>query len=76
MSTTTTAAGTVGTGAWADLSVLAARLSQADGDGHHWDEDDARRWLRRMGFAPAEDGGHAGAYPDDSRAPEQIQNAG
>jgi hypothetical protein len=34
-----------------DLTALAASLSQQDGDGHRWNEEEARQWLNRMGIA-------------------------
>lgn len=31
-----------------DLTSLAASLSHQDGDGHRWNEEEARQWLDRM----------------------------
>lgn len=45
------------------LAGLAEWLSRSDGDGHHWDEQDAWAWLTRMGFTSA--GGEAGQAPRD-----------
>lgn len=58
-----------------ELAALAADLSRADGDGHRWDEDDARQWLLRMGIVAA-DGGSAGGYPDHPRLTGLLQRAG
>lgn len=33
-----------------DLAALAADLSRNDGDGRHWNEDEAKQWLLRMGL--------------------------
>ena len=64
----------MGNEGWGTLAELAARLSRADGDGHRWDEDDARRWLLRTGS----DGsiGHVGGRPEDPRLTGLLQRAG
>ncbi len=59
-----------------DLAKLAAGLSRADGDGHRWDEDDARHWLRRMGYVAAAGSDGHGAELDDPRLLELLQKAG
>ena len=56
-----------------DLAALAADLSRADGDGHRWDEDDARRWLLRTGSAGSV--GEADGAAEDSRFPDLLRQA-
>ena len=65
---------TTGTEGWAMLAELAAELSRADGDGHRWDEDDARRWLLRTGSAGSI--GSTGQVADDPCPPGRLQRAG
>lgn len=45
-----------------DLTTLAAAFSRGDGDGHRWDEEDVRQWLRRMGFNAS---GNAAIFDSD-----------
>ncbi len=74
---TTTMASLVDTWAGDDLSVVAARLTRADRDGHLWDEEDVRQWLRRMRLDPAQGGGgRAGGDPNGPRRREPLRPAG